>query len=186
MISSNEQHEMVKNCILRGADSYLFKPLRRTDFSHIWQFVMQQQCNKLRIKQSQLKAERSELKYHRWQQFAEMQRMQAEKQRAVAMAQAEQERARREQAQAQSERQRAGMQKRMMRMLKQQVQRYWLLAQMCNDVIVHATDSGLFIYLSSKRDRAVHTRPAPRGATPPPARARPRPRPPPRGHRPRL
>ena len=51
------------------------------------QFVMQQQCHKLRIKQSQLKAERSELKYQRWQQFAEMQRMQAEKQRAVAMAQ---------------------------------------------------------------------------------------------------
>ena len=65
MMSSNEQHEMVQNCILRGADSYLFKPLRRTDFSHIWQFVMQQQCHKLRIKQSSLKAERSELKYQR-------------------------------------------------------------------------------------------------------------------------
>ena len=31
-----------------------------------------------------------------------------------------------------------------------QVQRYWLLAKMCNDVIVHATTSGLFLYLSPK------------------------------------
>ena len=62
----------------------------------------------------------------------------------------EQERARREQAQANEERQRAGMQKRMMWLLHQQVQRYWLLAKMCNDVIVHATTSGLFLYLSPK------------------------------------
>ena len=48
------------------------------------------------------------------------------------------------------ERQRAGMQKRMMWLLHQQVQRYWLLAKMCNDVIVHATTSGLFLYLSPK------------------------------------
>ena len=45
--------------------------------------------------------------------------------------QVEQERARREQAQANEERQRAGMQKRMMWLLHQQVQRHWLLAQMC-------------------------------------------------------
>ena len=64
--------------------------------------------------------------------------------------QVEQERARREQAQANEERQRAGMQKRMMWLLHQQVQRYWLLAKMCNDVIVHATTSGLFLYLSPK------------------------------------
>ena len=65
-------------------------------------------------------------------------------------AEVEQERARREQAQANEERQRAGMQKRMMWLLHQQVQRYWLLAKMCNDVIVHATTSGLFLYLSPK------------------------------------
>tara|TARA_B110001452_G_scaffold263485_1_gene264987 strand:- start:12 stop:3008 length:2997 start_codon:yes stop_codon:yes gene_type:complete len=159
MISTNDQQEMVEGCIRKGADSYLFKPLRRTDFSHIWQFVMQQQVNKLRIKHSLLKAERSELNYQRWQQFTEIQRMQTEKQRALAMAQAEQEKALRNQAQAQAERQRSEqeakmnlqreeMQKRMMKLLHQQVQRYWLLAKMCNDVIVHASATGLFVYAS--------------------------------------
>ena len=70
--------------------------------------------------------------------------------RHLPASQVEQERARREQAQANEERQRAGMQKRMMWLLHQQVQRYWLLAKMCNDVIVHATTSGLFLYLSPK------------------------------------
>ena len=70
--------------------------------------------------------------------------------RYLPTSQVEQERARREQAQANEERQRAGMQKRMMWLLHQQVQRYWLLAKMCNDVIVHATTSGLFLYLSPK------------------------------------
>lgn len=159
MISTNDQQEMVESCIRKGADSYLFKPLRRTDFSHIWQFVMQQQVNKLRIKHSLLKAERSELNYQRWQQFTEIQRMQTEKQRTLAMAQAEQEKALRNQAQAQAERQRSEqeahmnkqreeMQNRMMKLLHQQVQRYWLLAKMCNDVIVHASATGLFVYAS--------------------------------------
>ena len=73
-----------------GAHAYTPAPTHdHSPASPASQFVMQQQCHKLRIKQSQLKAERSELKYQRWQQFAEMQRMQAEKQRAVAMAQVE-------------------------------------------------------------------------------------------------
>merc|ERR1712185_834115 len=54
MISSNEQQQMVEACILAGADSYLFKPLRLADFANIWQFVMQQRCHKLHASSSPL------------------------------------------------------------------------------------------------------------------------------------
>ena len=152
MISSNEQHEMVEACIRAGADSYLFKPLRITDFSNIWQFVMQQRCHKLH-------AERREMRYLRNQQLARMKQIHTEKARAIALADAEREKAQRERAEADAARQRAAqeaeldrqredMQKEIMRLLHHQVRKYWLLARMCNDVIVHASNSGFFLYLS--------------------------------------
>ena len=83
----------------------------------------------------------------------------AEKQRAVALAEAEREKAQRESAEAEAarqrieqeaelDRQREEMQKEIMRLLHAQVRKYWLLARMCNDVIVHASQSGFFLYLS--------------------------------------
>ena len=72
MISSNDQQQMVEDCIRHGADSYLIKPLRKSDFSNIWQFVMQSSCQKLRLKHAQSQAEKRELKLQRWQQEAEL------------------------------------------------------------------------------------------------------------------
>ena len=143
---------MVEACIRAGADSYLFKPLRITDFSNIWQFVMQQRCHKLH-------AERREMRYLRNQQLARMKQIHTEKARAIALADAECEKAQRERAEADAARQRAAqeaeldrqrqeMQKEIMRLLHHQVRKYWLLARMCNDVIVHASNSGFFLYLS--------------------------------------
>ena len=75
------------------------------------------------------------------------------------MADADREKAHRERAEAEAARQRVEqeaeldrhreeMQKEIMRLLYQQVRKYWLLARMCNDVIVHASLSGFFLYLS--------------------------------------
>ena len=84
MISSNDQQQMVEDCIRHGADSYLIKPLRKSDFSNIWQFVMQSSCQKLRLKHAQSQAEKRELKLQRWQQEAELKQVLAEKQHALA------------------------------------------------------------------------------------------------------
>ena len=86
MISSNDQQQMVEDCIRHGADSYLIKPLRKSDFSNIWQFVMQSSCQKLRLKHAQSQAEKRELKLQRWQQEAELKQVLAEKQHALAEA----------------------------------------------------------------------------------------------------
>mmetsp|Transcript_61066 Transcript_61066/g.167493 ORF Transcript_61066/g.167493 Transcript_61066/m.167493 type:complete len:854 (+) Transcript_61066:30-2591(+) len=159
MISSNDQHQMVESCIREGADSYIIKPLRMSDFKSIWQFVMQQSIRKLRHKQQRLQARQRELNFVRLKHEAEIMRMTAEKRQAEAMAEAEREKAQRERAEALSElqrveqeakldRQREAMQKQIMRLLHQQVRKYWLLAKMCNDVVVHASSDGFFIYLS--------------------------------------
>ena len=79
MISSNDQQQMVEDCIRHGADSYLIKPLRKSDFSNIWQFVMQSSCQKLRLKHAQSQAEKRELKLQRWQQEAELKQVLAER-----------------------------------------------------------------------------------------------------------
>ena len=47
MLSSAGEEETVMDCIRRGADSYLFKPVRMHEFSSIWQFVMQQRLQVL-------------------------------------------------------------------------------------------------------------------------------------------
>ena len=140
MISSNDQQQMVEDCIRHGADSYLIKPLRKSDFSNIWQFVMQSSCQKLRLKHAQSQAEKRELKLQRWQQEAELKQVLAEKQHALAEAEAQSERARRERLEAAAVRQRAEqearidrqreqMQKQIMKLLHRQVQRYWMLAK---------------------------------------------------------
>ena len=140
MISSNDQQQMVEDCIRHGADSYLIKPLRKSDFSNIWQFVMQSSCQKLRLKHAQSQAEKRELKLQRWQQEAELKQVLAEKQHALAEAEAQSERARRERLEAAAVRQRAEqearidrqreqMQQQIMKLLHRQVQRYWMLAK---------------------------------------------------------
>ena len=96
-----------------------------SDFSNIWQFVIQQRCQNMQ-------AERREMKYTRARQLASMRLMQAEKLRAMASAEADRERFQREQAEAIAERQRADqkqildqqreeMAKEIMRLLHQQV-----------------------------------------------------------------
>ena len=42
-----------------------------------------------------------------------------------------------------------------LRALPHQVAKYWLLARMCNDVIVHASTSGFFLYLSPECKEAL-------------------------------
>ena len=42
-----------------------------------------------------------------------------------------------------------------MRLLHQELAKYWLLARMCNDVIVHASTSGFFLYLSPECKEAL-------------------------------
>ena len=151
MISSNEQREMVEACIRAGADSYLVKPLRTNDFGNIWQFVMQPRCHKLQ-------AERREMRLLRAEQIARLKQMQAERLRAIALADVEREKAEREKAETEAARQRAeqqaeldqqkeAMQKEIMRLLHQQVREG--SARMCNDVIVHASLGGFFVYLSA-------------------------------------
>ena len=96
----------------------------------------------------------------RAEQIARLKQMQAERLRAIALADVEREKAEREKAEAEAARQRAeqqaeldqqkeAMQKEIMRLLHQQVRKYWLLARMCNDVIVHASLGGFFVYLSA-------------------------------------
>ena len=124
MISSNDQQQMVEDCIRHGADSYLIKPLRKSDFSNIWQFVMQSSCQKLRLKHAQSQAEKRELKLQRWQQEAELKQVLAEKQHALAEAEAQSERARRERLEAAAVRQRAEQEAR----IDRQREQVWLSA----------------------------------------------------------
>ena len=57
MLSASSHALMVEQCIRRGANSYLRKPVRLNDFANIWQFVMQHRLSQLRQKQSILEAE---------------------------------------------------------------------------------------------------------------------------------
>ena len=59
------------------------------------------------------------------------------------------------QQQAELDHQREEMQKEIMRLLHEQVTKYWLLARMCNDVIIHASTSGFFLYLSAECKAAL-------------------------------
>jgi len=43
MISSNDNVELVEQCILRGADSYMLKPATSREVSTLWQFVARRQ-----------------------------------------------------------------------------------------------------------------------------------------------
>ena len=149
MISSNDQHDMVEACIRAGADSYLFKPLRMSDFSNVWQFVMQRRTHKLQAAQS-------EMRYVRSQQRARTKQLHAEKLRLIAQTEV---RAQRERARVEAERQqaaqetkltqqRAQMQAEIMQALHQQVRKYCLLARTCSEIIVHVADSQVQVHLS--------------------------------------
>jgi len=151
MISSNDQHDMVEACIRAGADSYLFKPLRMSDFSNVWQFVMQRRTHKLQAAQS-------EMRYVRSQQRARTKQLHAEKLRLIAQTEV---RAQRERARVEAERQqaaqeakltqqRAQMQAEIMQALHQQVRKYCLLARTCSEIIVHVADSKVHVHLSQE------------------------------------
>ena len=48
------------------------------------------------------------------------------------------------------------------------MRKYWLLARMCNDVIVHASQSGFFLYLSPEcKAVRAHAAPPKAGFKPP-------------------
>ena len=105
--------------------------------------------------------------------------MQAERLRSIAIANAEREKAQRERAEAEAasqrvlqeaelDRQREEMQKGIMRLLHQQVRQYWLLARMCNNVIVHASHSGFFLYLSHECKALLGYSPGPNSVALPP------------------
>ena len=58
-------------------------------------------------------------------------------------------------AQVLLDRQRERMQQQMMRMLHSQMRQYWQLAQTCNDLILHASRQGVFLYMSHKCKRLL-------------------------------
>ncbi|EOD32665.1 putative two component response regulator [Emiliania huxleyi CCMP1516] len=138
MMSAIHQRAMVEECIRSGAESYLVKPIRLEDVARLWQVVMRHHFAALSRRQAR--------------QQAEMERLRAE-------TLAERERVRRERLELEQkvllDRQRERMQQQMMRMLRSQMRQYWQLAQTCNDLILHASRQGVFLYMSHKCKRLL-------------------------------
>ncbi|EOD04574.1 hypothetical protein EMIHUDRAFT_466197 [Emiliania huxleyi CCMP1516] len=136
MMSAIHQRAMVEECIRSGAESYLVKPIRLEDVARLWQVVMRHHFAALSRRQAR--------------QQAEMERLRAE-------TLAERERVRRERLELEQKvllaGQRERMQQQMMRMLPSQMRQYWQLAQTCNDLILHASRQGVFLYMSHKCKR---------------------------------
>jgi len=159
MVSSQSSRHLVEECIMSGADSYLVKPVRLEDIARLWHVVMHHHITLLNKRQATLEAVQREGQLRLLQQQAEMHKLRAE-------TEAERERSKRERLEIAAEklrlqhnnminRQRERMQQQMLRLLHTKMRQYWQLAQMCNDLILHASRQGVFLYVSLKCKRML-------------------------------